>query len=131
MITHISKELGNIVGCHLTVASNSRQPWDKKGLRRCSQTDGGATYQPVDSLPGIQNSGPWTLASSPHERLGAASLAGDTVAISRDGGANWTTQPDVFYNVSAGFSLLSGTRDRVFWADTSGALYVAPDEVLH
>jgi hypothetical protein len=94
-------------------------------------TDGAATYQPVDSLPGIQNSGPWTLASSPHGRLGAASLAGDTVAISRDGGANWTTQPDVFYDVTAGISFLSGTRGKVFWADISGALYVAPDEALH
>jgi photosystem II stability/assembly factor-like uncharacterized protein len=94
-------------------------------------TDSGATYQPVDSLPGIQFLPPWNLASSPHGHLGAASFAGDTVAVSRDGGANWTTQPDVFYDVSAGYSLLSGTRGKVFWADISGALYVAPDEALH
>ena len=92
--------------------------------------DGGATYQPVDSLPGIQNLGPWNLTSSPHGHLGAASLAGDTVAISRDGGANWTTQPDVFYDLTTGFSVLFATRGKVFWANNGGDLYVAPDETL-
>ena len=35
--------------------------------------DGGATYQPVDSLPGF-SSAAWNLASSPHGRLGVASF---------------------------------------------------------
>ena len=92
--------------------------------------DGGATYQPVDSLPSFQNAPPWNLASSPNQRLGAASFAGDTISISRDGGANWTTQPDVFLDISAGFSTLFATQGKVFWGDDGGALYVAPDAAL-
>lgn len=94
-------------------------------------TDGGASFQAVDSLPAFPGTQPWNVASSPDRTLGAGSYFGDTVSISRDGGANWTTQPDVFFDISAGVSTMNITRHKVFWTDFSGAALVAPAAALH
>jgi hypothetical protein len=74
---------------------------------------------------------PWFLTSSPNLRLGVGSFNGSTIAVSRDGGANWNTQPDVLLDETSGNTYLSGTRARVFWSDASGGLYAAPNEALH
>ncbi|MGH7488933.1 MAG: hypothetical protein ACREMY_25520, partial [bacterium] len=93
--------------------------------------DAGASYLPVATLPGFQNAPPWRLSSSPDLQVALAVDYGSEIAVSRDGGATWTIQPETLFPVSAGAAYLSPTRSKVIWGDISGALYAAPYGALH
>jgi photosystem II stability/assembly factor-like uncharacterized protein len=93
--------------------------------------DAGASYLPVATLPGSQFFPPWNLSSSPDLQVALAVDLGSMIAVSRDGGATWTMQPETLFPVSAGAAFLSPTRSNVFWGDISGALYSAPYGALH
>jgi len=93
--------------------------------------DAAASYLPVTTLPGIQFVPPWNLSSSPDLQVALAVDLGSLIAVSRDGGATWTMQPETLFPVSAGEAFLSPTRSNVFWSDISGGLYSAPYGALH
>jgi len=93
--------------------------------------DDGASYRPVKALPGIPHLSPWVVSSSPDLRIGIAVFNGSKVAVSRDGGATWSKEPDVLFPVTTGFSYVSATDKKVFLGDYNGPIFTAPYVTLH